>query len=349
MEIKTISISELPSFVTSDLYKNSKHCPITIHRAISQSKNPRATKEDPALIIAIEKEDIVGYIGFLPDKIDDSKVFWNSCWWVDDNYKTIAIPLLLNFIKVGKEQIILTDFTPHTREIIERLNFFTITKLDDGFRGYLKFNLSEILPQRNKKLVSFTFLLKAFDSIANAIVSPKIKETSLKAETANQLTESDGRFITKHSQQELIKRNSSELEWIMNNPWVKNTTENYDNYHFTASAKDFSTSIIRLTDKENLIAIIYLRQLNHQLTIPFIYYEEQHLDQITQYIYNESLKRNCISITTFNSELKSRFKNNFKFVINRDLNRDFAYHNSIQQIIKTPVILQDGDSDVAFC
>lgn len=349
MEIKTISILELPQFVKSSLYKNSNNCPITIHRAISQSKNPRADNDDPALIIAIEKENIVGYIGFLPDNITDTKVYWNSCWWVDDNYKTIAIPLLLKFIKEGKERIILTDFTPHTKEIIKKLNFFTVIKLDEGFRGYLKFNLAEILPKRNKKLKPFKFLFTIFDKLANGIMQPKTSSLSLNEEVIATLNEPDSQFITKHSQTELIKRNVPELEWISKNPWVKNSDKNYDNYHFTASVKDFNTKIVRLLDNDKPVAIVYLRQLNHQLTIPFIYFEKEYLNQVAQFIFNEAIKEKCINITTFNPLLKSKFSADFKFVIKRELNRDFAFHNSIQHIIKKPVILQDGDSDVAFC
>jgi len=349
MEIRTILISELADFVKSNLYKKTKNCPITIHRAISQSKNPRADQNDPALIIAVEKENIVGYIGFLPDKINDSKVYWNSCWWVDEKYKTIAIPLLLKFIKEGDEKIILTDFTPHTKDIIERLNFFNTIKLEDGFRGYLKFNLSEILPKKNEKLKPFKVLFLLFDKIANTLFQPKVKPLKLIDKPILQFNESDHKFIEKHSQQELIQRNIIELEWILNSPWVKDSPQNYSHYNFTATAKNFNTKMVRLFDKEKLIAILYLRQLNQQLNIPFIYCENQYLDQAAQFIFNEAVKNQSISITTFNSGLKAIFAGAFKFAIQRNLKRDFAYHKSIQQIIKTPVILQDGDSDVAFC
>ena len=42
-------------------------------------------------------------------------------------------------------------------------------------------------------------------------------------------------------------------------------------------------------------------------------------------------------------------KKDYTFIIKRELTRDFAFHKSLQHLIKTPVILQDGDGDVAFC
>ncbi len=349
MELKTILISELPDFVKSDLYKNAKTCPITVHRAISQLNNPRADKNDPALIIATDKNNIVGFIGFLPDKIKNTKVYWNSCWWVNKEYSKVAIPLLLNFIKTGKEKISLTDYTPHTKEIVNKLHFFNIIKLNNGFRGYLKLNLSEVLPKRNVKLKPFRKFFKIFDRCINMLFHPKTKPTNFKSEEITTFNKYDIEFIKTHSKHELIQRNSSEIEWVANFPWVKNTSNNYKNYPFTSSALQFSTHITRLTENNKTIAIIYLRRLNNHLTIPFIYYEAIYVNQIAQFIYNQAVNQKCIDLTIFNIKIAETLKKEYTFIIKRELTRDFAFHESLQQLIKNPVILQDGDGDVAFC
>lgn len=349
MEFKTITISELPNFVASDLYKNSKNCPITVHRAISQSKNPRADKGDPAITIAIAKNNIVGYIGYLPDIINDSKVYWNSCWWVSDNFKTIAIPLFLQFIKTGNEKIVLTDLTPHTKQIISKLPFFTFNTLESGFRGYLKYNLQDILPNKKPQLKSFKPLLRLIDSIANAFVFKKSPKLKLRIEEITTLTEIDKLFISENNNVELIQRGADEIEWINNNPWVKSTAIDYSNYHFTASVNSFNTSIIRLKDNDVLIAIIYLKEQNHQLTVPYVYCKEGYIEELSKYVYNYALENKCVTITVFNQGLKRCFENGFSFITTRKLDRDFAFHETIQHLIEKPVILQDGDGDVAFC
>ncbi|MDF1671929.1 MAG: hypothetical protein P1U41_00350 [Vicingaceae bacterium] len=349
MEFKTITISELPNFVTSTLYKSSKNCPITVHRAISQSKNPRADKDDPALTLAIIDNNIVGYIGYLPDTVNNVKVYWNSCWWVDDNYKAIAIPLLLQFVKTGNEQIVLTDLTPNTKQIISNLPFFSFSDMESGFRGYLKFNLHEVLPQKKQQLKSFSPLLKVTDSVANTFVFKKKQNIKLQTEEIVSFTDADKDFISSKNTQELMQRNSSEIEWIYNNPWVGNNNIDYSNYHFTSKCDNFKTSIIRFTDNNNVVAIIYLKQHNHHLTIPFIYFEDAYLDELSKYIYNYALDSKSVTITVFNTSLKKCFENDFSFITNRKLNRNFAFHESIQHLIKKPVILQDGDGDVAFC
>lgn len=349
MEFKTISIAELPLFVKSDLYKSTKNCPITIHRAISQSKNPRADKNDPALTIAVDNNNIVGYIGYLPDTINNTKVYWNSCWWVDNEFKTIAIPLLLQFIKTANQKIILTDLTPHTKQIVSNLPFFSFSEIDNGFRGYLKFNLHEVFPQKKHQLKSFTPLLKLTDSVANTFVFKRKQNIKLQAEEISFFSEADKIFISSKNTKELVQRNTSEIEWIYNNPWVENNKIDYSNYHFTAKADSFKTSIIRFMDNNKVVAIVYLKQQNKHLTIPFIYYEDACLNELSKYIYNYALENKCVTITVFNTALKNCFENDFSFITTRKLNRDFAFHESIQHLIKKPVILQDGDGDVAFC
>jgi len=349
MEFKTITISELTTFVKSDLYKTTKNCPITIHRAISQSKNPRAEKNDPVLTIAISENNIVGYIGYLPDIINDDKVYWNSCWWVDDNYKTIAISLLLQFIKTAKEKIVLTDLTPHTKQIVSNLPFFSFCEVESGFRAYLKFNTEEVFPQKKPQLKKIKPLLKIGDKVANSLITKKSTPQNLIIENIDSFSEEDKKFISSKNSSELFKRNTEELEWIYNNPWVKNTEYDYSNYYFTAALSEFDTQIIRVKNNDNTIAILYLKNQNKHLTIPFSYIEQNYFEQIAQFIYNYAINNNCITITSFNSELNKCFENNFLFITTRLINRDFVFHNSIQHLIKKPVILQDGDGDVAFC
>ena len=349
MEFKTITISELPLFVKSELYKVTKNCPITIHRAISQSLNPRADKNDPAITVAVSNDNIVGYIGYLPDSINNTKVYWNSCWWVHDEYKTVAIPLLLQFIKTANEKIILTDLTPHTKKILSNLPFFTFTSLDSGFRGYLRFDFYNILPNKKPQFKSFRPFLKVIDFIANCFVFKKPKPFKLKVEKIQSFNQNDKAFLTSKNSKELIQRNVTEIEWIYNNPWVKNTNIDYCHYYFTASANGFNTSILRLLDNDRLVSIIYLKEQNNQLTVPYVYYKEGYLNELTKYIYNYAVEHKCFSITVFNPDLKKCLENDFSFITTRKLNRDFAFHQSLQQLIKNPVILQDGDGDVAFC
>ena len=349
MEFKTITISELVPFVRTDLYNKSKNCPITVHRAISQSKNPRADKSDPALTIAISNNNIVGYIGYLPDKIGENKVYWNSCWWVEDDYKTIAIPLLLQFVKTAKEKIVLTDLTPHTKQIVSNLPFFSYNEMESGFRGYLKFNTEDVFPNKKPQLKKIKPLLKIGDKVANSLITKKSTPQNLIIEKIGSFSEKDKKFISSKNSSELFKRNTEELEWIYNNPWVKNTEYEYSNYYFTAALSEFNTQILRIKDSNDIVAILYLKNQDKHLTISFSYIEQNYFEQIAQFIYNYAINNSCITITSFNSELNKCFENNFSFITTRLINRDFVFHNSIQHLIKKPVILQDGDGDVAFC
>ena len=187
------------------------------------------------------------------------------------------------------------------------------------------------------------------DSCINILIQPKAKPIELQPEEITSLNKDDVEFIKSHSEQELIQRNKAEIEWISNYPWVKNTSNEYKNYPFTSAARQFNTKVFRLTKSHKTVALIYLRRLNHELTIPFIYYEADSLNAISQFIYNNAVEHKCINITTYNTQLIKVLKGNFTFIVKRELSRDFAYHKSLQHLIKNTVTLQDGDADVAFC
>ena len=88
IDFKILNKEGLETFINSKEYFNLKTLPITKHRAISHIKNPRADKDDILLILAFEENDIVGYLGVLPDRLflSDEKSYkcgWLSCFWVD--------------------------------------------------------------------------------------------------------------------------------------------------------------------------------------------------------------------------------------------------------------------------
>lgn len=353
MEYKLIKIGELEAFVGSRLYLDSKNCPITRHRAHSQLKNPRANADDPALLLAVSNENIVGYIGFLPDEIGGETVYWNSCWWVAKEYKSIAVALLLQFIKIGKERIVLTDFTPHTEEIVRQLRFFEMTNLEEGFRGYLRFNLAELLPRKYPWLNVFRAFLRPLDYLANGIVGLRNKgltfKVMMKVEEVANLTEDDSAFIAQQSKNELMKRGRRDIQWIRDFPWVKESSHDYSHYYFSSSSTDFETKVIRLTNEEKVCAIIYFRRLNRHLTVPYLYFQKTALKEVVNIVLNEAIVSNCITFTTFNPMLKKSLESTSAFIKKVTLQKKFAYHKSIKAWIHHPVVLQDGDGDAAFC
>lgn len=67
MEIKSYNKQQLKEFIESDAFNRLSVIPISKHRAISQINNPRASTEDILLVVQFDKDNVVGYLGVLPD------------------------------------------------------------------------------------------------------------------------------------------------------------------------------------------------------------------------------------------------------------------------------------------
>lgn len=359
MEFREIRVGELGAFLQSGLYRQSAHCPITRHRALSQAANPRAEADDPAQVLAVEEEQVVGYAGFLPDRMGGEKVYWNSGWWVAEEHKPIALTLFLQFLQKARERVLLTDLTPHTEAIVRRLHFFRFREMAPGLRGYLKFNLGDLLPQRRPGLAPWRPLFQLIDFKANLLIGARNAlrrypiPREVRIEPIDSLDESDRAFIKAHSEGELTRRGPEELLWIRDNPWVLPAGEcalDYSHYYFTAVAEDFETRLLRISRLGETKAILFTRRLNRAFTIPYLYFEDDILPEMAHYIYRQLIKGRYIHFTTFNQRLKAYLlENPSPFIFSKGIRRVFSYHEKLENLIPENFELQDGDGDMAFC
>lgn len=69
IEIKLLNKAALRSYIDSETFQNAPVIAISKHRAASQISNPEATEDDILLLMAFENDNMVGYLGVLPDKI----------------------------------------------------------------------------------------------------------------------------------------------------------------------------------------------------------------------------------------------------------------------------------------
>ena len=67
MEIKTFTVNDLKAALVSEEFWQAPTLPITKHRALSYCRNPRADADDPVLLVAYRDDQVIGYLGILPD------------------------------------------------------------------------------------------------------------------------------------------------------------------------------------------------------------------------------------------------------------------------------------------
>ena len=363
MRYQEITIDEIALFLRSDVYKNSKNIPITQQRALSQIKNPRAGKNDVALIIALDKTNqIVGFIGMLPEKIPNHpeiKLAWNSCWWVDPKKgKESAIPLFLKFLKAYDKQVMFRDLTSKTEQILMRFKLFNKVKKLNGYRYFLRLNSKEILTKRNRNWLFFSPVLTGIDFVANTILHFKnelfLKDftTSLQVETCKNIDDEAGEFITKHQKKELFQRGKAELNWIINNPWIikKSLKEENQHYYFSDANPNFSNHIFKLYDtKHNLVAVLFLTNVDGLVKLPYVYYESPYLEEMISFIFSFLIEAKANSVLIFNEKLNQAFQNRkTPFFYVQKIEKDFVVSKKILPFLPKQFVFQDGEGDFVF-
>lgn len=386
MQIREITIGELTDFVKSELYRQLEPKPITPLRAVSQSLNPQANANDVALIIAFEEKILVALAGILPGSIHGQageKAASNTCWWADAHKgRQIAFPLLMKAFALSHERMFMTDLTPHTQSILEKTGRFIFPDLPLGMRGFLKFNLHEVLPVKIPSLQKFRPLLRLSDKTLNGLLWPfrKMNQSKLKAKGISVDTQSgqavfnrssilQGKeikteilhslnndlyaFIDAHSKDEFIGRPGKELEWIVNYPWI--TTNNQSpsaawvNYPFSHIVKSFSQYFLHLSTSEKTLALLMISMRDGHMKVPYAYFDQNDAPLVIKEIYRQAVLNDAITLTVFLPELVNEMHSaSHPFIFKKSIKRLAAVSRQLSSLFEQYPRIQDGDGDVVF-
>jgi len=364
MEIKEIKIAELPDFVTSELWLQLHPKPITILRAISQFNNPNALPDDLALIIAYDENALVGLVGILPHMINGSnwnKASSNTCWWADANKgKKVAIPLFMKAFSHCGQRMFMTDMTPHTLSILEKTAWFEFPITLPGIRGFLKFNLHEVIPAKLPVMAKYKPLLKLSNQAINLLFAPfmlinraRVKGNNIKIERLSSLTEELHNYIENHSQNEWIHHSGAELEWIIQYPWIKtkNDARQSDLYEYPFShlVNQFEQYFLHLSVSGKTIGLLLISVRDGHMKVPYAYFEEKDAALILQVIYRQALLKNAVTLTLFLPALVNVMRSApHPFVFRKRIKRMVAISKQLADLFARYPKLQDGDGDVVF-
>jgi hypothetical protein len=364
MQIKEITIAELPDFVRSELWQQLTPKPLTSLRAISQFHNPRANPNDIALIIAYENNILVGLVGLLPDLInglEDQKVSSNTCWWVNpEKGKQLAIPLFLKAFALCDQKMFMTDCTPHTKSILEKTNWFDFPDTIPGIRGFLKLNLNEVIPAKFPSTQKLKPLLKLTDQIFNFLLIPyrkivhlRIKKDGPEVEYLVSLDEELHTFIERHSQNEFTRRSGKDLEWIIQNQWIKGKTQYQPfpsvDYPFSYIVGNFEQYFVRVTESGKTIGLLLFSIRDGHMKVPYVYFHEENARQILKVIYRQALLKKAVTLTIYYPKLVSFMDSvSHPFIFKKKIKRLIALSNELSFSYKKHNEFQDGDGDVVF-
>jgi len=365
IEIKMLNKSGLRTYIESAAFQNSPVIAISRHRAESHILNPRAQDTDVLLLLAFEDENMVGYLGVLPDDIrTENNSFihcgWMSCLWIDPNHrgKKIAQKLIEACFQSWDNKILLTEYTEAAGALYQKLNIFSFFHTCVGRRWYIRSDLRTILPPKKKIFTDLKLLLKGIDGFLNVFINGLhlFKNQNLNGYQLSMVTSVEKEaveMIRKSITEELFARTVDELNWILQYPWILSgefSEKETQKYHFTSVEKTFECKGVEIrNDKNVLVAFIIYTNRNGHLRLPYIYHNEE----------NEALRLVCRNLiqdlkiktcTIYHQEFIEYLAIKPLFSVpNKVVQRKYLISKTLMnQGLKRSFKIQDGDGDCAF-
>ena len=368
IQIKDLKISQLKEYINSVEYKNLNDIPISPQRALSNIYNPNGDKEDKILFLAYDNNKFIGYLGALPDiliiKDKSYKVAWLSCMWVEHNYrrKGISVMLLNHANKIWNSNLLITNYIPVSKSAFEKTGIFTRFKSLPGIRGYLRFNLAEIIILKKPKLKYIKWLISLLDFTANLVNEFRllfwkaaVNISKIKIEYLHEIDDETDRFIRQRNNNNISPRDKAFFDWINKYPWVLNTPNNNQTsrrYEFSAVSENFKQLFLKVMNKENkIIAFLMLTYHGSHMKTPYLYFDDDNTGIVRKIIYSHLLNSKVKTFTTYHPGLIKTIRSvRNPFILVRNMHLGSIISKDLLQRIKDTdqYSLMEGDGDHAF-
>ena len=361
METISFTKSTLLEFIDSDKFNELSNLPISKLRAISQINNPRATEAHILLVAQFDGTKTVGYLGILPDAIHiNDELFpvgWLTCFWVDETYKSqnVAANLFLRAIRAYNKNIFITNIVPRLEPVYQKTKLFFPTVYKIGFRGYLRFNLAEILPPKKPIFQTIKPLLKLGDSLLNALTDIRLNWHNFKLDTKPEYLQAidhiSEEFFTKHQHNNWIKRSKKEIQWILEYPWLiqgEDTEQLNERYYFSCVEQAFKTKVVEFKNSHGeIIALLMLNIKNKNLTIPYLFAESSNYSKISTFLFELMYAEKLNIFTVYHQEFSNYLRSiKTPFLFSKEMKKPYFISKKFEPLQNLD--FQDGDGDCAF-
>jgi hypothetical protein len=367
MEIKTFTVADLKTALVSEDFWLTDTLPITKHRAASYIRNPRADEDDPVLLVAYQDNRVIGYLGILPDKIFANdvvyKLGWLTSWWVDPSCATAGVGAVLLFKALNSydQYIGVSGGSREARKALQASQKFMPLKPLQGLDIRLRLNAATDIPRRFPVLKIFRGLFKIFDVMLNEFVNLRSFLWQRRNNPCQGLTfeyiaaidEEADRFIQRHHQHDLTRKEKSDLSWIMNNPWIlsaplKDTTSK--RYYFSSRTDRFSYLGVKVFEHQaEMIGFLLLKMRDDRMSVVYSHFERRYAASITAVVFHHARAMNMGILSLYDEQLVASFSELRCPCWSAEKNsRGFSLSKVFSDIPLVNYRLHGGDGDLVF-
>ena len=234
--------------------------PISLVRALSQSRNPRGEPDDTALLVAMCDQSCVGYHGLLPGLLKNndntSKVSWLVTFYLDPGHRGKGYgKRLVSEIQNENIDLVTTGITRGAEGVYRSAGFKQLGELPyyqlrlERLRFLKRFSYpadseTAVLAIFNplKRLGDWSYRLTK--SIAYRVAFQKLKSNKkpFKSKPVHQLAKELTAIVERQSLPVSFYCNIDRINWMLRHPWVVSRGEakkDVTNYYFSIVRDQF--------------------------------------------------------------------------------------------------------------
>ena len=367
MEFKTFTVADLEIALLSEDFWLTKTLPITKQKAASFCHNPRAEKNDPVLLVAYQDNQVVGYLGILPDKIffnnADRKLGWLTSWWVDPCIATkgVGAILLYKALNTYPEGVGVSGGSKEARKILHKSQKFIVLKPLKGLDIRFRFNASKAILLKFPSLKLFRAWFKIADVMLDEIVNLRrflwerrnnIRQR-LTFEYISSIDKETGRFIERHYRHDLTRKGKAELDWIMTYPWIVSAPQKDSasrRYYFSSiSARFFYLGVKVFEQGNGMVGFLMLSVRNDRMSVVYSHFEGRHATSIAAAAVYHALAMDVSTLRLYDEKLvESVSQPGCPGWSTQPISRGFFLSKAFADSPLADCRLHGGDGDFAF-
>jgi len=365
IKVYRVNTNEVQIYSVDPQLAERENIPISRHRAMSYSANPRSSAHDVVLYLAYKDEKLIGYRTVLPDYlfVGDQQVRagWLSGNWVHKDFRRQGIAMLLldEACKDWNSNLLFTNYALESKAVYDKSGKFDLLKSVKGRRFYLRPSLSLLLPPRYSFFKKSYFALKIFDFLLG-LVNPiplltKMIPLGSKVEfeylsrPENEVSEMF-EYVCSATP---TRRSRFELQWILRFPWLVSSPLGDrigKKYYFSSSPLRFCQSIVKVFNNDNLVGFILFNMNGAKLTVPYTSFNPEESKLMAKVILLHAIKFKSSIITIYNPDLVKAISalGIYKLFSKRRI-RNYYATKELKTVLKdSEIVFNDGDGDCAF-
>ncbi|MCK4852907.1 MAG: hypothetical protein KAT31_01565 [Bacteroidales bacterium] len=363
MEIKYYTAQQLKNELSKNDLWNSKHCPITRHRAISIIMNPRTLPSDPVLIVGYLKGEVSGYIALVPDVLysggESVRLGWLGSWWSDPDPSNsmMAVLLLRKAYELYNGFVAGFSAAERAEQLIKSSNRFRDFRVAVGYQYIFRFNLGFWIPRKYPKIRLLNGIFRFSDGLLNLVQNTRVRlwkssnkiDRSLSIEYLTQIYDSDTiEFIKQHNYSQLTRRNHEDINAMIKYPTSLATVledKNKSKYFFSNKSHRFLYLLYKILDSsQKIIAIVMICVDGDHLTIPFVFNRKNTEKIVLTSVLHHLVDMNIDMLTTYHTGLNEQIRLlKVPYIYKKNRNRNSLISEKIDPKPYIDPFMQDGD------